>query len=53
MDQELRKVALSLSVDLHKVWLEKGEITATAELQLEDIRYIAQIFYDFLKGETK
>jgi hypothetical protein len=53
MDEELRKSALSLAVDLHKVWLKEGHISCSAELQIEDIRHVAARFYDFLKGETK
>ena len=53
MEEDLRVVALRASVDLHKVWLKEGHISCSAELQLEDIRHVADNFYQFLKGETK
>jgi hypothetical protein len=53
MEDELRKTALLLAVDLHKLWLKEGHISCSAELQIEDIRHVAARFYDFLKGEIK
>lgn len=53
MDQMLREKALEKSVQLHALWLHKDEIRCSAELQVQDILYIANLFYDFLKGDTK
>lgn len=53
LDAHLRGNALEMAVNLHKVWLKEGHITASAEQQLDDIRYTANRFYEFLKGETK
>lgn len=52
-DAELRKFALSVSVDLYKLWVKNGEVNATLEHQIEDIRIVADTFYTFLKGENK
>lgn len=53
MDQMLREKALEKSIQLHALWLHKGEIACSAELQVQDILYIANLFHDFLKGDTK
>lgn len=53
MDEELRKSALMMAVDLHKTWLKLGDVDCRAELQLTDICHVAETFYQFLKGETK
>ncbi len=53
LDAHLRGKALEMAVNLHKVWLKEGHITASAEQQIDDTRYIANRFYEFLKGETK
>lgn len=52
MDEESRKFALSVAVDLHKVWLKRGDIECSVERQLDDIQYIAARFYEFIKGVT-
>ena len=53
MDQTLRLQALEKSLQLHSVWLKRGEISCSAELQIEDIIHVANIFYAYLKGDTK
>ena len=52
-DAHLRKIALATAVDLQKVWLKEGHVTASIEQQLDDTRYVANLFYAYLKGETK
>ena len=49
----MRKHALEKSIQLHSLWLHKGEISCNAELQLQDIIHVANTFYTFLEGETK
>lgn len=53
MEEGIRALALKAAIDLHKVWLKEGHISCSAELQIEDIRHVADKFYQFLKGETK
>lgn len=53
IDAHLRGKALLMSIDLYKVWVNEGHVSAALEHQLEDILDVAQRFFSFLKGETK
>ena len=52
-EDDLRDNALVKSMALYVKWLERGDVTATLEHQVEDIISVANTFYTFLKGETK
>lgn len=49
----MRKHALEKAIQLHSLWLHKGEINCDPDLQLQDIITVANTFYTFLEGETK
>ena len=53
INAHLRKQALEKSIQLHSLWLHRGEINCNADLQLQDIIHVANTFYTFLKGDTK
>ena len=53
IDAHLRGKALERALTLHAMWSKNGDVNNSAELQIEDILYVANRLYVYLKGDTK